>query len=62
MMDLPETEQAAFLAAHPDLYEKSHGAVRLRINGGRLQIGSLAGVGFASGASPDWERLSPLRE
>jgi hypothetical protein len=60
MMDLPETEQAAFLAAHPDLYEKSHGAVRLKIEGGRLQIGSLAGPGFASGAMPDWTRLSPL--
>ncbi|MGE0062508.1 MAG: enolase C-terminal domain-like protein [Xanthobacteraceae bacterium] len=62
MMGLPETEQAAFLAAHPDLYEKSHGAVRLRINGGRLQIGSLAAPGFASGASPDWARLSPLAQ
>jgi hypothetical protein len=62
MMGLPDTEQAAFLAAHPDLYEKSHGAVRLRIDGGRLQIGSLAGAGFASGASPDWARLSPLAQ
>jgi hypothetical protein len=62
MMDLPETEQAAFLAAHPDLYEKSHGAARLKIRGGRLKIGSLAAPGFASGAYPEWERLEALRE
>jgi hypothetical protein len=62
MMGLPEAEQAAFLAAHPDLYEKSHGAVRLRITGGRLQIGSLAGPGFASGASPDWALLPSLAQ
>ncbi|HEY0522915.1 MAG TPA: mandelate racemase, partial [Stellaceae bacterium] len=60
MADLPESEQAAFLAAHPDLYERSHGAVRLKIRNGRLDIGSLAGPGFASGASPDWKTLAPL--
>ena len=60
MMGLPEAEQAAFLAAHPDLYENSHGAVRLKIRGGQLAIGSLAGVGFASGAMPDWDALTPM--
>ena len=47
-------EQQAFLAAHPDLYERSHGAVRVRIRDGALAIGSLGGIGFASGAAPDW--------
>ena len=28
MAGLPASEQQAFLAAHPDLYERSHGAVR----------------------------------
>lgn len=60
MTDLSESEQVAFLAAHPDLYERSHGAVRLKIRGGRLQIGSLSGVGFATGAYPDWDVLTPL--
>ena len=55
MADLPEAEQAAFLAAHPDLYERSNGAVRLKIANGQLAIGSLAAPGFASGASPDWK-------
>ena len=54
---LPLPEQDAFLAAHPDLYERSHGAVRLRITAGELALGSLACPGFASGAMPDWSRM-----
>jgi hypothetical protein len=60
MAGLPEAEQSAFLAAHPDLYERSHGAVRLKISDGRLNIASLAAQGFASGAYPDWDALAPL--
>jgi hypothetical protein len=62
MAGVPEGEQAAFLAAHPDLYERSHGAVRLRIRDGRLAIGSLGGVGFASGAEPDWRAMTPMAD
>jgi len=58
MAGLGADEQAAFLAAHPDLYERSHGAVRLAIRGGDLAIGSLGCVGFASGAEPDWSALA----
>jgi hypothetical protein len=60
MAALPRHEQDAFLAAHSDLYEDGRGAVRLKIRGGRLAIGSLAGTGFASGADPDWATLRPL--
>jgi hypothetical protein len=60
MAGLAQPEQDAFLAAHPDLYERSRGAVRLKIRDGRLAIGSLAGAGFASGADPDWTMLKPL--
>ena len=60
MAGLPQREQDGFLAAHPDLYEHSRGAVRLKIRDGRLAIGSLAGAGFASGADPDWAALTPL--
>ena len=28
--------------------------------GGHLAIGSLAGIGFATGAYPDWETLTPM--
>ncbi|HET9044446.1 MAG TPA: enolase C-terminal domain-like protein [Burkholderiales bacterium] len=62
MADLPAAEQAAFLAAHPDLYERSHGAVRLRIRAGQLLIASLGCVGFASGAEPDWRAMTPMPE
>jgi hypothetical protein len=61
MAGLPEVEQAAFLAAHPDLYERSHGAVRLRITGGMLAIGSLDCAGFASRAMPDWSAMKGAR-
>ena len=54
MAALPRAEQLAFLQAHADLYEDSHGAVRLRITQGELAIASLATPGFASGALPDF--------
>ena len=57
---LSAAEQQAFLAAHPDLYEQSRGAVRVRIRDGRLAIGSLQGVGFASGAAPEWTSMRPM--
>jgi len=60
MAALPPAEQRAFLDAHPDLYEHSHGAVRLRIRDGRLAIGSLACPGFASAAQPAWDTMPPL--
>jgi len=57
----PEAEQEAFLQAHPDLYERSHGAVRLKIQGGRIDLRSLAGPGYASGAWPDFSANTALR-
>jgi len=60
MAGLPEPEQGAFLEAHPDLYEKSHGAVRLKIANGSLSIGSLAAPGFASGALPDFANMRSM--
>ncbi len=60
MAGLPEAEQAAFLAAHPDLYEKTHGAVRVKIVNGSLAIGSLNARGYASGAMPDWSSMKEM--
>ncbi len=60
MHGLPPSEQTGFLTAHPDLYHRSHGAVRLRIEGGRIAIGSLGGTGFASGAAPDWSAMRAM--
>ena len=50
----PEHEQDAFLRAHPDVYERSHGAVRLKIRDGRIALASLGCEGFASAAMPDF--------
>jgi hypothetical protein len=57
MAALPQSEQDAFLGAHPDLYERSHGAVRPRISEGNMQIGSLDCLGYASRAMPDWNSM-----
>jgi len=54
-------EQQAFMAAHPGLYEFSHGSARLAVRGGRIDLTSLAAPGFASGAGPEWAALEPLR-
>jgi hypothetical protein len=53
-------EQNAFLKAHPDLYEDSHGAVRLAIRSGRIHCASLASPGYASGATPDFAAMRAL--
>jgi Enolase C-terminal domain-like len=53
-------EQAAWLAAHPDLYVRDGDLAHLRITRGRLAIGSLAGPGFAAGAEPDWASLREM--
>ena len=60
MADLPQVEQDAFLAAHADLYERSHGAVRVRIANGDLSIGSLDCAGYASAAMPDWKSMREM--
>jgi len=57
MAGLPQSEQDAFLAAHPDLYERSHGAVRVKIADGMLSSGSLDCPGYASKAMPDWNTM-----
>ena len=60
MAALPAAEQHAFLAAHPDLYEHTHGAVRLRIHAGRIALASLDAAGYASAALPDWATMPAL--
>jgi hypothetical protein len=57
MAAVPEHEQHAFLKAHPDLYARTAGAVRLRILEGRLSIGSLACPGYATSVEPDWTTM-----
>jgi hypothetical protein len=57
MAGVSETEQEAFQHAHPDVYTRSHGAVRLKITDGRVGLSSLDCIGFGSGALPDFEKM-----
>jgi hypothetical protein len=56
----PESEQAAFARAHPDLYERSAGPARLRIRDGGLALGSLACPGFAVAADMDFPAMRAM--
>jgi hypothetical protein len=56
----PEAEQAAFTAAHPDLYEKRESPARLRIREGRLSIASLDCPGFAVAAPLNFASMHPM--
>ena len=58
--DTPAAEAEAFLSAHPDLYVRDGGKVRLAIHGGDLLTGSLTAPGFATSVHPDWSAMSPL--
>ena len=60
MAGAPEREASAFLEAHPDLYHRSHGVVRLTLEKGKVALGSLARPGFAVGAEPDWETMDAM--
>ncbi|WP_426435166.1 hypothetical protein [Bradyrhizobium genosp. P] len=59
--ETPESEADAFLAAHPDLYTRAGGKVRLAIHDGDLVTGSLIAPGFASSVHPDWSTMQPLK-
>jgi hypothetical protein len=58
--DRPAGETEAFLAAHPDLYQRQRGRVRLRIEGGLLHIGSLECAGFGTSVTPDLSATAPM--
>ena len=60
MAALPATEQNAFLKAHPDLYARTAGAVRLHILEGRLVLGSLHCPGLGVAAEPDWATMRAM--
>jgi len=56
----PAGETAAFLEAHPDLYHRQRGRVRLLIEGGLLHIGSLECAGFGTSVTPDLSNTSAM--
>jgi hypothetical protein len=58
MAGAPEAEQAAFARAHSDLYAVRDGRTRLKIEGGRIAIGSVVGaIGLGSSVEPDWSAM-----
>jgi L-alanine-DL-glutamate epimerase-like enolase superfamily enzyme len=59
---LSQQDQAHFLAAHPDVYQQDNDFVRVRIQEGKITLGSLhQTAGLGNGAWPSWEAL-PLLE
>ena len=60
--ETPATEAEAFLAAHPDLYARDGGKIRLAIHDGDLLTGSLTTPGFATSVHPDWSAMQPLAQ
>lgn len=52
---LRESERASVLEHHADLYEKLGDTVALKIRGGRIQIGSVHGVGYGHACDVDFE-------
>jgi L-alanine-DL-glutamate epimerase-like enolase superfamily enzyme len=58
--ETPSAEAERFLTAHPDLYARAGGKVRLAIHDGDLLTGSLTSPGFASAVHPDWSTIAPL--
>ncbi|TCA47111.1 mandelate racemase [Rhizobium leguminosarum bv. viciae] len=60
MQGASQAEKARFAAVHPDLYEQGADGPLLSIRDGRIAIASLGTVGYASGALPDFEAMTPL--
>ncbi len=59
MAGAPEAEQGAFLAAHPELYARANGRVRLAIRNGQAALGSLHTTpGLAVGPLPEFSAMT----
>jgi len=59
----PGAEQRRFLRGFPTLYERSHGAVRLRIDKGEIDLSGLDCAGFATGAADghvSWDAMRSI--
>jgi hypothetical protein len=62
-MTAPDSEQQAFLEAHPQLYRPAAGRVRVAIDAGTIDLTSLARVpGLAIGPMPDFAAMQPMPE
>jgi hypothetical protein len=60
MAGAPMAEQAAYLAAHGDLYSSASDRTRLSIRKGGIRFESvLAAQGLGSAVEPDWSAMTP---
>lgn len=57
---LSEVEAQSAAEVHPDLWERTAGETRLRIEGGELDLGSLQGIGYGYDSEIDWDARTPL--
>ncbi|ASY66662.1 hypothetical protein SJ05684_b56800 (plasmid) [Sinorhizobium sojae CCBAU 05684] len=58
MAGAPLDEQAAYLAAHGDLYENARGRARLAIRAGEVRfVSALGAIGLGSFVEPDWSAM-----
>lgn len=63
MAGVSDDEQFRFLKAHPDLYRRDDGTVRLAIRAGAVALGSIAHApGLAVGVMPDWSAMQPMQD
>jgi hypothetical protein len=63
MAGAPEREQQDFLVAHPELYHRANGRLRLTLRNGTIALPSLARVsGLAVGVMPDFGAMNPFQE
>ncbi|WP_337270501.1 mandelate racemase [Oryzifoliimicrobium ureilyticus] len=63
MAGAPRDEQSRFVNAHGDLYAMSHDAARLKINNGRIELGSvLDAIGLGSAVEPDWTVMQTMSQ
>lgn len=53
-------EAEAFASAHPDLYARTPRGPRLRIEDGKIALGSLDCVGFGSAVEPDYAAMEAM--
>lgn len=59
MAGAPDAEQDAFLNAHPELYARSNGCVRLAMRNGQAALASLHTTpGLATGPMPDFSAMT----
>lgn len=62
MAGAPAAERRAFLAAHPDLYRREGGTVRVAVEAGSMALGSLSCAGFASAVLPRFSAMRAMPE